>query len=144
MAFDRWGDMSELPARSWLSWRAFHPDEPDENYRGWEWYIAIQSCPLYRRDLDLVVTAPNGELAAFCTMWYDDLTRTGYFEPVGTSPDHQRKGLGKAILTEGLCRLQKMGAVYATVAGYSEAANALYTSVMGPEVMLYERWNKTF
>lgn len=24
------GDESELPARSWLSWKAFHPDEPDE------------------------------------------------------------------------------------------------------------------
>ena len=31
------GDESELPARSWLSWKVFHPDEPDEKYQGWEW-----------------------------------------------------------------------------------------------------------
>jgi mycothiol synthase len=30
------GDKSELPARSWASWRGFHPNEPDEKYRGWE------------------------------------------------------------------------------------------------------------
>jgi GNAT superfamily N-acetyltransferase len=138
------GDISEHPARSWLSWRVFHPDEPDKHYLGWRWYADIQRCPLYRRDLDLIVTAPNGEMSAFCTVWYDDVTRTGYFEPVGTSPDHQRKGLARAIMTEGLRRLKHMGAVYATVAGYSEAAVALYSSVMSPHPMLVERWEKTF
>ncbi len=136
------GDRSELPARSWLSWKAFHPEDPDENYKGWEWYIDVQRCPLYRRDLDLVVVAPNGELSAFCTIWYDDVTRTGYFEPVGTSPDHQRRGLGKAIMSEGLRRLKHMGAIYATVTGFSEAAIALYASVMSPNASLYERWHK--
>jgi GNAT superfamily N-acetyltransferase len=137
------GDTAEIPARSWLSWRVFHPDEPAAHYLGWAWYPDIQRCPLYRRDLDLVAVAPNGDLAAFCTVWYDDVTRTGYFEPVGTSPDHQRKGLGRAIMTEGLRRLKHMGALYATVAGYSQAAIALYSSVMSPEFQLFERWEKT-
>ena len=136
------GDATELPARSWLSWRVFHPDESDEKYNGWQWYPDVQRCPLYRRDLDLVAVAPDGELAAFCTVWYDDVTRTGYFEPVGTLPDHQRRGLGRAIMTEGLCRLKRMGASYATVAGYSEAATALYASVMSRDALLYERWHK--
>jgi hypothetical protein len=82
------GDESELPARSWLSWKVFHPDEPDERYQGWEWYKNIQRVPLYRRDLDIVAVAPDGELAAFCTVWFDDVTRTAVFEPVGTHPDH--------------------------------------------------------
>lgn len=138
------GDHTELPARSWLSWRVFHPDEPDENYRGWEWYPDVQRCPLYRRDLDLVAVAPGGELVAFATVWYDDVTRSGYFEPVGTSPDHRRKGLGKAILTEGLLRLQRLDASYATVAGYSEPALSLYRSVMQSGESLYERWHKAF
>ena len=50
------GDVEELPARSWVSWKAFHPDEPDERYQGWEWYHNIQRCPLYRRDLDIVAS----------------------------------------------------------------------------------------
>ncbi|HSK87264.1 MAG TPA: hypothetical protein VK880_02840, partial [Anaerolineales bacterium] len=65
------GEEDELPARSWLSWKVFHPDEPDEKYEGWEWYKNIQRIPLYRRDLDLVAVAPDGELAAFCTVWVD-------------------------------------------------------------------------
>jgi mycothiol synthase len=138
------GGMSELPARSWLSWRVFHPDETDENYGGWEWYLSVQSCPLYRQELDLVAAASDGELAAFCTVWYDKLTRMGYFEPVGTSPEHRRRGLGKAILTEGLWRLQHLGASYVTVAGYTEPALSLYKAVMLPGEILYERWHKTF
>lgn len=138
------GDVDELPARSWLSWRAFHPDEPDERYEGWEWYHNIQRIPQYRRDLDIVAVAPDGELAAFCTVWYDDVTRTGYFEPVGTSPDHQRLGLGKAVMVEGMKRLKRLGGTLATVAGFSQAANALYASVMAPEYVLLERWQKSW
>lgn len=136
------GDIDELPARAWVSWRAFHPTEHAENYMGWEWYPHIQQCPLYRRDLDLVVTAPDGTLAAFCTVWFDDVTRTGYFEPVGVAPEYQGQGLGKAIMCEGLRRLKRLGAVYATVTGFSEAANALYASVMSPDYLLMERWEK--
>jgi ribosomal protein S18 acetylase RimI-like enzyme len=134
------GDADELPARSWLSWRAFHPNEPDEKYEGWEWYRNVQRAPLYRRDLDLVAVAPDGELAAFCTLWFDDVTRTGSFEPVGTHPGHQRRGLGKAVMTEGLRRLQRLGATLATVGSYGEAAHGLYASMGFTEYDLSEAW----
>ena len=123
------GDESELPARSWLSWKAFHPDEPDEKYQGWEWYKNVQRVPLYRRDLDIVAVADNGELAAFCTVWFDDVTRTAVFEPVGTHPDHQKRGLGKAVMSEGLRRAEQLGATLATVNSYGTAAHALYESM---------------
>ena len=131
------------------SWRAFHPDEPDEKYEGWTWYHNIQRQPLYRRDLDIVAVpdqpavteaARTGEIAAFCTAWYDDVTRTAYFEPVGTAPEHQRRGLGKAVMTEALRRLQQMGCVLAFVGGYSRAANALYASAGFTEYDLSEPW----
>ncbi len=69
----------------------------------------------------------DGELVAFCTLWLDPVTRTGYFEPCGTDPDHQRKGLGKAVMLEAMRRAKDMDCV--TVGGYSDAANALYSSV---------------
>lgn len=136
------GDESELPARSWLSWKAFHPDEPDEKYQGWEWYKNIQRVPLYRRDLDIVAVAPDGELAAFCTVWFDDVTRTAVFEPVGTHPDYQKRGLGKAVMSEGLRRAEKLGATLATVSSYSEGAHALYHSMGFTEFDLLEPWIK--
>jgi ribosomal protein S18 acetylase RimI-like enzyme len=108
------------------------------------WYRNIQTAPLYRRDLDLVAIAPDGAIAAFCTIWFDDVTRSAYFEPVATVPAHQRRGLGKALMTEGLHRLQRMGATRAFVGGFSAEANALYRSVMGPEHDLYEPWVKEY
>lgn len=134
------GDESELPARSWLSWKAFHPDEPDEKYQGWDWYKNVQRIPLYRRDLDIVAVAPDGELAAFCTVWFDDMTRTAVFEPVGTHPDHQKRGLGKAVMSDGLRRAQRLGATLATVSSYSEGAHALYHSMGFTEFDLLEPW----
>lgn len=136
------GDEDELPARSWLSWKAFHPDEPDEKYQGWEWYKNIQRVPLYRRDLDLVAVASDGELAAFCTVWFDDVLRTAVFEPVGTHPGHQKRGLGKAVMTEGLRRAQRLGATLATVSSYGKAAHALYDSMGFAEFDLLEPWVK--
>lgn len=125
------GDVDEFPARSWASWRAFHPDEPDDQYEGWEWYRNIQSAPLYRRDLDIVAATPAGEIAAFCTIWYDDVTRSAVCVLVGTAPEHQRHGLGKAVMCEGLRRLQRMGGTRAFANGYDPAANALYGAVLG-------------
>jgi mycothiol synthase len=136
------GDDSELPARSWASWRAFHPNEPDEKYKGWEWYRNVQRIPTYRRDLDLVVVAAGGEIAAFTTIWYDEATKTGAFEPVGTKPEHQRRGLAKALLTEGLLRLQKLGAVIAYVSSYEPGAHATYESVGFKEYDRSEMWVK--
>jgi GNAT superfamily N-acetyltransferase len=136
------GDERELPARSWLSWKVFHPDEPDEKYQGWEWYRNVQRVPLYNRDLDIVAVAPDGELAAFCTVWVDNVTRTAVFEPVGTHPNHQKRGLGKAVMGEGLRRAQKLGATLASVSSYSEGAHALYASMGFTEFDLLEPWSR--
>lgn len=80
---------------------------------------------------------------AFCTIWFDDVTRSAYVEPLATVPAHRRLGPGRALLTEGLQRLQRMGATRgAFVGGFSPAANALYGSVMGLEHELCEPWVK--
>jgi ribosomal protein S18 acetylase RimI-like enzyme len=136
------GDESELPARSWLCWRAFHPQEPDEKYEGWQWYRNVQRAPLYRQDLDLVAVAPSGELAAFCTLWFDEVTRTAGIEPVGTHPAHQRRGLGRAILVEGLRRVGKLGATLCTVSSLSDAAGCLFASLGFTECERSELWIK--
>jgi GNAT superfamily N-acetyltransferase len=136
------GGPEELPARSWLSWRAFHPDEPDGKYEGWTWYRNVQRAPLYRQQLDLVAVAPDGELAAFTTAWFDDVTRHGCFEPVGVEPGHQRRGLGKAVMAEGLRRLAALGATEAHVSSYGEPAHTLYHSMGFVEYDLSVAWVK--
>jgi ribosomal protein S18 acetylase RimI-like enzyme len=139
------GDGLELLERCYASGLGFHDGDirvAVENRADPTWYRNIQTAPLYRRDLDLVAAAPDGAIAAFCTIWFDDVTRSAVFEPVATVPAHQRRGLGKALLTEGLRRLQRMGATLAFVGGYSTEANGLYQSVMGLEHELDEPWVK--
>jgi GNAT superfamily N-acetyltransferase len=137
-------DGVELIERCYASGLAFHPDEIQcaIDNRDVTWYRHIQTAPLYRRDLDLIAIAPDGSVAAFCTIWFDDVTRTGSFEPVGTVPAHQHQGLGKAVMTEGLRRLQRLGATQATVGSYSERAGALYASMGFTAYDLGERWIK--
>ena len=137
----------ELLERCYASGLGFHDDDINsarENRDDPSWYHHIQSAPLYRRDLDIVAIANDGSIASFCTVWFDDVTRTAYFEPVATVPKHQRHGLGKAVLTEGLRRLKRMGAKIATVGGYSDAANGLYFSVFGKEFDQTQPWEKFF
>lgn len=136
------GGPEEVPARSWASWRGFHPDDPDEDYTGWAWYLNVQRAPLYRRDLDLVAVAPDGSIASFCTIWFDDVTRTGAFEPVATVPEHLRRGLSSGVMYEGMRRLQRLGATLATVGSYSEPAHSLYASVGFSQFLLATPWEK--
>ena len=60
-------------------------------------YERLTRLPHYRFEDDLVAEAPDGTLAAFALSWWDPLGRVGEFEPVGTHPDHQRRGLSRAI-----------------------------------------------
>ena len=137
------GDGLELLERCYASGLGFHDGDiavAVDNRNDPTWYRNIQTAALYRRDLDLVAVAPDGAIAAFCTIWFDDATRSAYFEPVATVPAHQRRGLARAVMTEGLRRVQRMGATTAIVGGYSPAANALYRAVMGGTPELYEPW----
>lgn len=138
------GDEREHPARSWCSWRAFHSDEPVSQYDGdFSWYRNLQSAPLYRRDLDLVAATPNGEIAAFCVIYYDDTTRSAVTVQVGVAAEHWRRGLGKAILYEGMRRLQRLGCTRVFATANDIPADALYYSVM-TEMKVSDTWVKLF
>jgi len=92
--------------------------------------MLIMQTRSYRRDLDLVVEAPDGSVASFCVVWIDPVLRIGVFEPVGTHPDHRGRGLAKAMMWEGFRRAKALGAraVYVDAWATSPHANALYKS----------------
>jgi ribosomal protein S18 acetylase RimI-like enzyme len=137
------GGHEELPARTWASWRGFHPDEPDDKYEGWEWYLNIQRMPLYRRDLDIMAVSDDGTIASITTVWYDDATRSGYFEPVATPPEFGRRGLASAVILEGMRRLKDLGADLALVGtGEGIGANDLYGSLGFDVYLRSEAWYK--
>jgi mycothiol synthase len=109
------------------------------------WRALTQRLPTYRPELDLIAVAPDGTGASACTCWYDEATRCGEFEAVGTAQAHLRKGVGRAVITEGLRRLHTLGATAAVVftQNTNDAAIALYQSC-GFEVVGEDRaWTKS-
>jgi ribosomal protein S18 acetylase RimI-like enzyme len=107
----------EVEARMALHRAAFAPSKMTV-----EKYERLTTLPHYRFEDDLVVEAPDGSLAAFAMAWWDPIARVGEYEPVGTHPDHQRRGLGRALLTHGLRRYRDLGARLVQV--YSNTDNA--------------------
>jgi ribosomal protein S18 acetylase RimI-like enzyme len=108
---------------------AFGLDKPFEVY--WPRYQRFVRSPAFSPDLNLVIMAPGDRCASFCTCWLDPVNRVGLFEPVGTHPDFQGLGLGKAVMMEGLHRMQDGGMRTAIVGAESDnpTAECLYRSI---------------
>jgi ribosomal protein S18 acetylase RimI-like enzyme len=78
-------------------------------------HARVRATPTYRPELDIIVVAPDGSFAAFALIWLDERNRLGVFEPLGVAVSHQRRGLGRAIMVEGMRRLAGLGARVACV-----------------------------
>jgi ribosomal protein S18 acetylase RimI-like enzyme len=89
------------------------------------WRRRVLQAPAYAPELDVVVEAPDGELAAFCVCWLSPATGQGQVEPLGVHPAYRSLGLARAVLLEGLWRLQAHGAAEALVTAYEDDAGAL-------------------
>ena len=102
---------------------------------GSEWtedlYRQVMHSPGYDMEWELVVVAPDGRWAAFCIIWLDLVNKTGLFEPVGAHGDFRRLGLTRALMTEGMRRMQTVGVETAIVlnAVNNPAAKGLYAAV---------------
>ena len=108
---------------------AFQPEVEWDAY--WAKYALFIGSVVYDGERDLFVRSPDGRGASACTIWFDPVNAVGLFEPVGTHPDFQGQGLGKAVMAEGLRRMQAAGMRRAIV-GFdpnNKAALALYTSM---------------
>jgi len=93
--------------RSVCSHDAFGSQKPFEEY--WPRTLRFMQSPVYVPEHELFVVAPSGEIASYCIIWTDERTKIGHFEPVGTHPDFQRRGLGRSLLFEGFRRLRAEG-----------------------------------
>ncbi len=109
-----------------------------------EWRLRTLMHPAHRPDLDIVVEAPDGRLAAFCIGWFDDALQAGHVEPLGCHPDFCRYALGRVVLSEELHRLQARGArqIYVETDAYRNTAMRLYESFdfqVMKEVLVYRK-----
>lgn len=113
----------EARPRAAASHAAFSSSSDFEAY--WPRMLRFMQSPVYQPENDLVVVAPDGDFASFCILWPDPVTRVGLFEPVGTHPSQQGRGLGKAVLAAGLQRLKKLGMTQAQVCVESDNLPAI-------------------
>ena len=103
---------------------AFHPSKiSPAAYRR-----LMRNAPDYEGELDVVAVAPDGQHAAFAMVWLDEENALGLFEPVGTRRAYQRRGLGRAVLREGLRRMCARGMTQAIVGcdANNEGTQAFY------------------
>ena len=72
-------------------------------------YLSFMRSPVYERERDLVAVTPDGTVASFLIWWEDEATGIAQLEPVGTHPDHQRRGLGAAVFEHALGGMRSAG-----------------------------------
>jgi mycothiol synthase len=85
----------------WQPWTVGNVSDDD--------YAAFMRLPGYHRELDVVGVAPDGTIAAYVNGWLDPVNQIGDFGPVGARPAYRRHGLTRAVLLEGLRRMQAAG-----------------------------------
>lgn len=101
-----------------------HGEEPPTT--DYEGRMKQQSVPSYRKELNIIVVAPDGNYAAYAGTWFEAKNKYAYVEPVCTDPDYRRRGLGKAAVLEGVRRCAEMGAQVAYV-----GSNQLFYQAIG-------------
>jgi mycothiol synthase len=120
---------SEVESRAKAQYGAFGSKARFERYV--QRFTNFMRSPVYDPDLDIIAVASDGQVGAFCMVWIDPINQVGLFEPVGTHPDFQRKGLGRAVMLEGFRRLKQQGMKSSIVSTFEDHPPAikLYESV---------------
>ena len=99
---------------------------PMRQRNGEEVEARLRQCSLYDAALDLAVEAAGGQIAGYALFWFDPVTKVGLVEPMRVEDAYQRRGIARAMLTEGLDRLVKRGARRLKVSYATDVARALY------------------
>jgi GNAT superfamily N-acetyltransferase len=132
-------DDNDLERRRKAFGRGFNHEDPDE-WPSLFSYQELQRAPDYHPDRDLYVVAPDGEFVSFCILWWDERNRMGILEPVGTVPEHRRKGLARAVVYEAIRRADALGAQKVVVGAGLE----FYLAIGFEKVHTSHVWLKEF
>lgn len=130
-------DENNLEKVDRLMWRGFnHEGEPPKG--SIDGRKLMQSAPNFDKSLNIYVRDNEGQYCAYAGMWYDDVNKLCYVEPVCTDPDFRRKGLGRLAVLEGIRRCQSKGAIVAKVG----SRQAFYKAMGFKEVYSRQLWYK--
>jgi ribosomal protein S18 acetylase RimI-like enzyme len=105
----------------------------------------------YQPELDLIAVRPTGQFGAFCQCELKQVTDSqgehfvGEVGVIGTRPELQRQGLGRALLLIGLRQMQERGATSAFLetSESNVPAQHLFTSVGFTHLSTWQWYAKT-
>jgi mycothiol synthase len=106
-----------------------------------EVYYHMQKAPHYNPALDLVIKDKEA-VVSLCTVWEDPENNLAIFEPVATTPEYQRKGLGLAILNEGMKKLSDRNIETAYVGFDEDWRKSFYEKAGFTKSVLGNPWTK--
>lgn len=104
----------DVERRASLHRRAFGALGPDASPSTGT-YRRLREDPLYRGELDWMAVLGGSAAVAFCLSWLDEQSSVAVLEPVGTDPEHRRRGLGRAVVVASLQSAARLGARHARV-----------------------------
>jgi predicted N-acetyltransferase YhbS len=113
----------------------YFKDDPVQKETAERAFSRMRTMPAYRPDLDLAVMK-HGEILSFATLWFDGVNRIALLEPVGTRPDFRRRGLGRAVIYQGILRAKALGAERI----YVGSDQAFYHSIGFTEDHRFQIW----
>jgi ribosomal protein S18 acetylase RimI-like enzyme len=104
-----------------------HNDTFDEDWTADLYRSSVMTKP----GREIVAESPDGRIAAFAGYWIDERNKMGHFEPVGTPPEFQRRGLAKAVLLHAMRQMRRRAMTTVSVSHDAEnvAARELYKSL---------------
>ncbi len=120
-------------------WFGFNhgPSAPAEDEETLRFRINCVSSPGSNRHLMIAVVAPDGEYVSHCTMWYHG-GDNAIVEPVATSPNYRKLGLGRAAVLEAAKRCGELGAKRA----YVNSSQQFYYNIGFYPVVSETFWQK--
>jgi len=133
-------DEEDIEKRREIFGRGFNHEDPKEWPTSFA-YEELMRAPDYQKAHDLYIVAPDGTYAACGIVWHDDVNKVGHLEPLGTHPDHRRKGLAEQIVWEGIRRLKAQGSTWMPMGGGFEP---FYRAFGFVETAKQFAWIKTF
>ena len=118
------------------TWRGF--DNLEESEGGVETVYRFDAAPHRTSDIDIVIVDDKGMYACYAMAWLIPENRLVYLEPLSTVPEHRRKGLAAAALSELVRKTKPLGATHMT-----GGSNEFYFKIGYEPVTISTKWKRT-
>ena len=99
-------------------WKGFDHEAEEGPWDGdYEHAFQLMAAPHATDELYVAIENEAGEYVCYAGMWWTPENKLAYMEPLCTVPEHRRKGLAAAAMSELYRRMKPLGATHMTGGG---------------------------